>query len=80
MVFDMTPQEFKSARRALGLSAQGMANALGIGSGRTIRRWEAGQNNISAMAEKLIRGWLDDLTPEQNPSGPGSAARPLQGL
>ena len=42
----MTPVQFKSARRALGLSAAKMAQALGVASGRTIRRWEAGESGI----------------------------------
>ena len=40
----MTPTEIKQIRRELGLSANGMAKALGMGvhGGRTVRRWEAG--------------------------------------
>jgi DNA-binding transcriptional regulator YiaG len=59
----MTPKEFKSARHALGLSAQGLANALGVKSGRTIRRWEAGQNDIPIMAIQLIRTGLKEGVP-----------------
>lgn len=38
----MTPSELKQSRKSLGLSAQGFANAFGIASGRTVRKWEAG--------------------------------------
>ena len=46
----MTPAEFKSARRALGLSAEGMARTLGVSAGRTIRKWESGENDIPGPA------------------------------
>ncbi len=45
----MTPAEIRAARKALGLSANGLAEALrlGKGGGRTVRRWEAGDTPIS---------------------------------
>lgn len=46
----MTPQELKSARRALGLSAEGFASRFGVASGRTVRRWEAGEREGGAPA------------------------------
>ena len=42
----MTPAELKSARRALGLSAEGMARVMHVASGRTVRRWESGTQDI----------------------------------
>jgi DNA-binding transcriptional regulator YiaG len=42
----MTPTELKSARHALGLSAEGFARAVGVESGRTVRRWESGERDI----------------------------------
>jgi DNA-binding transcriptional regulator YiaG len=39
----LTPEEFKAIRHRLGLSAAALAGELGIGSRRTIRRWEAGE-------------------------------------
>lgn len=41
----MTPAELKSARHALGLSAEGFARLMGVSSGRTVRGWEAGERN-----------------------------------
>ena len=37
----MTPAKFKSIRRALGLSAQRLAELFRVSNGRTVRRWEA---------------------------------------
>jgi DNA-binding transcriptional regulator YiaG len=55
----MTAKEFRGARRKLGLSARGMANALDMGEwgSRTVRRWEAGDSPIpgpAAVAVKLL--------------------------
>ena len=40
----VTSNEFRAARAALGLSADKMARLLRVQSGRTVRRWEAGQD------------------------------------
>ena len=50
----MTPVDFKQHRRALGLSAEGMARVVGVASGRTIRRWESGEQNIPPPVVVLI--------------------------
>lgn len=52
----MTPSEIKTARKALGFSANGLAEALrlGKGGGRTVRRWEAGDTPISGPATVAI--------------------------
>lgn len=55
----MTPQEFKAARRTLGLSAEKMAKALNVSSGRTVRRWEAGKD-IPGPAIVAVRFMLRD--------------------
>jgi len=57
----MTPQEFKEARQTLGLSAKGMAKALMVSSGRTIRRWESGQRDIPGPAIVAIRYMLKEV-------------------
>lgn len=36
----MTPQEFRAARRKLGLSSSQMARTIGISDARQIRRYE----------------------------------------
>ncbi|MCW2249355.1 DNA-binding transcriptional regulator YiaG [Azospirillum fermentarium] len=59
----MTPEAFKEARHTLGLSAQGMADALGVAEGRTVRRWEAGDRDIPGPAIALLRIWLDPRCP-----------------
>jgi len=56
----MTPQELKTARRELGLSASGLAKLLGVGSGRTVRRREAGDREIPGPVIRLIKLLLKD--------------------
>ncbi len=50
----MTPSELKSARHALGLSAQGFARPLRIKEGRTVRRWEAGDIPVPGPVEVIV--------------------------
>lgn len=55
----MSPEDFKSIRKDLGLSIVGLSIALGVGkhSGpneRTIRRWEKGEWPIPGMAVLAI--------------------------
>jgi transcriptional regulator with XRE-family HTH domain len=41
------PDELKAARQVLGLSAEQLAQMVGVeGGGRTVRRWEAGEREI----------------------------------
>lgn len=54
----MIPASFKAARHALGLSAEGMAKALQVSSGRTVRRWEAGDRDIPGPAKVALRYML----------------------
>lgn len=56
----MTPTALRSARHALGLSARGLALALGMTprSGRTVRRWEAGASPISGPVAAAVRALL----------------------
>ncbi len=51
----MTPEQFKDARQALGLSQKGMADLLGVSGDRTIRKWEEGERDISAPVAILVR-------------------------
>ncbi len=55
---NMTRAEFKAARHALGLSAQGMARALRVSDGRTIRRWQSGERDIPGPAIIAVRYML----------------------
>jgi DNA (cytosine-5)-methyltransferase 1 len=56
------PAEIKEARRSLGLSQTGLAEALRLGPNgeRTVRRWESGDVPITGPAslalELLVRG------------------------
>lgn len=59
----MTPAELKSARHTLGLSAEGFAQAVGVESGRTVRRWEAGDRDIPGPVLQLLAIWLDPRCP-----------------
>lgn len=58
----MTPQQLKSARHALGLSCRELANALSDPDRehrkvhpRTIRRWEAGSQDIPGPAVVAVK-------------------------
>jgi len=42
----MTPADLKSIRHSLGLSAEAFARLVRVESGRTVRRWEAGDRDI----------------------------------
>jgi len=58
----MTPAELKSKRHALGLSAEGFARAVRVQSGRTVRKWEAGQRDIPGPITVVLE--LADAVPE----------------
>ena len=50
----MTPTEFRHIRHALGLSTEGLARLLQVSSGRTVRRWEAGDRSIPGPVRVLM--------------------------
>lgn len=68
----MTPEQFRKIRKKLGLSANKMGTALGLRGdpGRTIRRYESGEVEISgpvqtamlAMAEGFRPPWYPEET------------------
>lgn len=64
----MTPEQIKEARRTLGLSAQGFADAVGVADGRTVRRWEINDpdkgREVPGPVVKLLEIWLDPRCPE----------------
>jgi DNA-binding transcriptional regulator YiaG len=70
----MTADEFKQARAALGLSAAGMADALmlGMGGGRTVRRWEAGDATVSGPVEIAVNCLLNHARKRKNKSAKGA--------
>ena len=59
----MSPNEVRDARRALGLTQHELAVLLRMGGDgkRSVRRWEAGDREISGPAsvaiEALLTGW-----------------------
>lgn len=57
----MTATEFRAARKALGLSANGMAEALrlGKGGGRTVRRWESGETPVTGPVSVAVELMLE---------------------
>ena len=56
----VSPEEIKVARKTLGLSQQGLAEALRLGPNgeRTIRRWEQGDVPITGPATVAIECFL----------------------
>lgn len=61
----MTPAELRSARAKLGLSAAKLAKALRLGAdgGRTVRRWESGENAVPGPAQVAVEMMLERTTP-----------------
>lgn len=55
----MTADEFKKARTTFGMSAARFAEAFGIGSDRSVRRYEDGSNKVNGPLAILIRVALD---------------------
>lgn len=57
----MTPLQIKHIRRAYGMSANTFAELTGVASGRTVRRWEAGDSDVPGSVVNLLRilGWID---------------------
>ena len=69
----MTPSKIREARHALGLSAERFAAAVGVASGRTVRRWERGDRPIPGSVALLVARLLVEidvaaiLSPVQSP-------------
>jgi DNA-binding transcriptional regulator YiaG len=55
----MTPDALKSARIALGLSAEGFAKLVHVESGRTVRRWEAGERDIPGPVVVIVGALME---------------------
>ncbi|WP_413697777.1 helix-turn-helix domain-containing protein [Pseudovibrio sp. SPO723] len=67
----MTPLEFKSARRKLGLSQSQLASVINVDS-RTIRKWEAETGGSARppnpIACRVMQWMLDGYRPPQWPA------------
>ncbi len=50
----MTPAEFKSIRQRAGLTQSRLAALLRISDGRAVRRWEAGDRQVSGPVSILM--------------------------
>jgi DNA-binding transcriptional regulator YiaG len=57
----MTPDELRKARKRLGLSQAGLAEALCMGAngGRTVRRWELGEIPVTGPASVAVQLLLE---------------------
>ena len=69
----MTPAEILAARKALGLSQTGLAEALRLTTGdRTVRNWESGRVAITGPAslalEALVSGWEPSAKSKAEPT------------
>ena len=54
----MTPQQFKEARHALGLTVRQLCHILDTNE-RSVRRWEDGTRPPNPVACRVL-GWLKD--------------------
>ena len=50
----MTPAQFKAIRHAAGMTQRQLAETLRISDGRTVRRWEGGEREISGPVTILM--------------------------
>lgn len=55
----MTPTELRTGRHALGLSAEGLARLVQVESGRTVRRWEAGERDIPGPVTVIVGALME---------------------
>lgn len=65
----MTPTTFKAIRKRSGLSARALAELFRIADGRTIRRYEAGDREVSGpvslLMELLDAGKIDSTVAKE---------------
>jgi DNA-binding transcriptional regulator YiaG len=55
----VTPEKLRAARTALGLSAEGFARLVRVESGRTVRRWEAGERDIPGPVQVIVEALMN---------------------
>ena len=66
----MTPDEFRAARKLLGLTQAGLAAVLGR-SKSAVEKWERGEVDMLVaryMTALLVTGWRPDDWPMQKPA------------
>ena len=72
----MTPARLKAIRHALGLSAQGFADAARVSNGATVRKWERGANDIPGPVTVLAELWSDPRLPADLKPKPYDGRKP----
>jgi DNA-binding transcriptional regulator YiaG len=62
---NMTPKNLRAARKALGLTQNGLADALRMGKNgwQSVSRWEQDGNTIPGPVQVAIEALLRDNTP-----------------
>lgn len=58
---EMTPQEFKEARTALGWTQATVAEKTGVDV-RTVRRWESGYSPVPKLTATVLNLWVNAKT------------------
>jgi len=53
----MTPKQFRTARKRLGLTQRALADRLGVHV-QTVKKWSAGDRRIPQPVVILLRIWL----------------------
>lgn len=51
----MTPEELRSIRHSLGLSAEAFARLVNVQGSRTVRKWEAAERDIPGPVTVLAK-------------------------
>lgn len=54
----MTADDFRTARRSLGLTWKQLAERLGV-NWRTVARYDRGESPVPPVVERLIGEWLE---------------------
>lgn len=72
----MTSAELKAKRHALGLSAEGFARLVRVQSGRTVRKWEAGDRDIPGPVTVILD--IAEAVPEAREWLLRASARPRE--
>ena len=75
----MTKEQARAAREELNLSADRLADAVGLAGGRTIRRYESGELPVPKWFRIIVERLLADHRAAVEKSAAASHARVRQG-
>lgn len=64
----MTPQQFKDARKSLGLTGSELAAVMGYGAQSRISEIENGKR-VPPQAARLMQAYIDGYRPDDWPKG-----------